>query len=61
MALYEVNVDVRQRYIYRVDASSYEDAAEIAREKVSEVQSLDVLDEVNVSSIVKLDGTEDWL
>ena len=61
MALYEVNVDVRKRYIYRVDASSYEDAAEIAREKVSEVQSLDVLDEVNVRDIVKLDGTEDCL
>ena len=61
MALYEVNVDVRQRYIYRVDASSYEDAAEMAREKVSEVQSLDVLDEVNVRDIVKLDGTEDFL
>ena len=61
MALYEVNVDVRHRYIYRVDASSYENAAEIAREKVSEVQSLDVFDEVNVSDIVKLDGTEDFL
>ena len=61
MALYEVNVDVSKRYIYRVDASSYEDAAEMAREKVSEVHSLDVLDEVNVRDIVKLDGTEDFL
>ena len=61
MALYEVNVDVRKRYIYRVDASSYEDAAEMVREKVSEVHSLDVLDEVNVRDIVKLDETEDFL
>ena len=61
MALYEVNVDVRKRYIYRVDAPSYEDAAEMAREKVSEVHSLDVLDEVNVRDIVKLDETEDFL
>lgn len=59
MDMYEVNAKVIKRVICRVETPSYEDAAEIARERISEVESLDTSDEVTISYVVKLDGTED--
>jgi hypothetical protein len=59
MDMYEVNAKVIKRIICRVGASSYEDAAEIAREQISESESLDTSDEVTISYVVKLDGMED--
>ena len=58
MGMYEVNAKVIKRIICRVEASSYEDAAEITRERISEVESLDTSDEVMISYTTKLDGTE---
>ena len=58
MDTYEVNAKVIKRIICQVKASSYEDAAEIARERISEVESLDTSDEVMISYTTKLDGTE---
>ena len=58
MGMYEVNAKVIKRIICRVEACSYGDAAEIARERISEVESLDTSDEVMISYTTKLDGTE---
>ena len=58
MGMYEVNAKVIKRIIRRIEAPSYEDAAETAREQISESESLDTSDEVLISYVDKLDGTE---
>lgn len=59
MDTYEVNAKVIKRIICQVKASSYEDAAEIARELIDDNECLDDTDDVTIGNVIKLDGTED--